>query len=94
MKGAGGLGKSAYVGDLPVLDSKEEGSIWKNVQLYNLTNDLGEKENLALDHPEEVKEMMNLLKLYIINGRSTKGQSLNKIGLKLWPEVQWVTQIK
>jgi hypothetical protein len=31
-------------------------------QLYNLKNDIGEKHNIASEHPEIVKELANLLK--------------------------------
>ena len=43
------------------------------LQLYNLTNDAGEKENLGALYPGKVKELKNLLIGYINQGRSTKG---------------------
>jgi arylsulfatase A-like enzyme len=39
-------------------------------QLYNLKNDLGEKHNLAAEHPEVVKELATLLKKIIEDGRT------------------------
>jgi arylsulfatase A-like enzyme len=39
-------------------------------QLYNLENDLGERRNLALDHPEIVKELAALLRKIRNDGRS------------------------
>ncbi len=40
-------------------------------QLYNLDRDLGETENLWLEHPEKVKELTTLLERINNNGRST-----------------------
>jgi arylsulfatase A len=39
-------------------------------QLYNLKNDLGEKHNIATEHPEIVKELSALLKKIRNDGRS------------------------
>jgi len=39
-------------------------------QLYNLSNDLGERHNLAADHPEKVKELATLLKKIRSDGRT------------------------
>jgi len=39
-------------------------------QLYNLKNDLGERHNLAAQHPEIVKELASLLEKIRRNGRS------------------------
>jgi arylsulfatase A-like enzyme len=39
-------------------------------QLYNLSNDLGEKHNLAAEHPEIVKELSALLKKIRSDGRT------------------------
>jgi len=33
-----------------------------NVELYNLKDDLGQKNNLAKQHPEKLEEMKQLLK--------------------------------
>lgn len=43
------------------------------VQLYNLTDDLGETKNLAAAMPEKVAEMKALLEKLITDGRSTPG---------------------
>ena len=40
-------------------------------QLYDLSKDLGERENLATQYPEKVKEMENLLQS-IIDNESTR----------------------
>ncbi|MBN2632320.1 MAG: arylsulfatase [Bacteroidales bacterium] len=43
------------------------------VQLYNIKEDPSEKINLQAEHPEIVKELTDLLKKYIEEGRSTPG---------------------
>ncbi|WP_082379441.1 sulfatase family protein [Pseudalgibacter alginicilyticus] len=43
------------------------------VQLFNLSKDLEEKHNLQAEHPEKVKELINLLQSYVDAGRSTPG---------------------
>jgi arylsulfatase A-like enzyme len=43
------------------------------VQLYNLTDDIGETKNLAAAMPEKVAEMKALLEHLITDGRSTPG---------------------
>lgn len=91
---SGGGGKWNKAGGLPVLDAGADKPVWKNVQLYDLAADISEKKNLAPRHPEKVAEMMRLLKQYIVNGRSTPGKPSSKDELKLWPEVQWVEQVK
>jgi len=43
------------------------------VQLFNLQEDLQEKNNLALEMPEKVKELTALLEKFVKDGRSTPG---------------------
>jgi len=43
------------------------------VQLYDLTQDVGEKENVHDQHPEVVKRLTALLDRYVAQGRSTPG---------------------
>ena len=43
------------------------------VQLYNLSNDLGETKNLAAAQPEKLAGMQALLERLIVEGRSTPG---------------------
>ncbi len=47
------------------------------VQLFDLENDPGEQNNLAVKHPERVKSMVTLLTKQIDAGRSTPGPRLN-----------------
>ena len=44
------------------------------IQLYNLTKDIGEQNNVYAEYPEKVKELYNLLFECINNGRSTPGK--------------------
>lgn len=50
-----------------------EGSEDEPIQLYNLKNDLGERQNLAADLPERVEEMKTVMERLIQNGRSSPG---------------------
>ncbi len=43
------------------------------VQLYNLRDDIGEKDNLAGQFPEKVQTLTDILQKYIDDGRSTTG---------------------
>jgi arylsulfatase A-like enzyme len=44
------------------------------VQLYDLTEDIGERKNLQADHPAEVERLTQLLRSYVEKGRSTPGK--------------------
>jgi arylsulfatase A-like enzyme len=44
------------------------------VQLFDLSNDIGERINLQDKQPEAVKKLTSLLEKYIEDGRSTKGE--------------------
>jgi arylsulfatase A len=56
------------------------------VQLYNLTDDLGESKNLAAAMPEKVAAMKELFETLIINGRSTPGAvQANDVEVKRYP---------
>ncbi len=43
------------------------------VQLYDMTADVGERKNLQAEHPEIVQRLTALLEKYIADGRSTPG---------------------
>lgn len=43
------------------------------LQLYNLSNDASETHNVAANHPEKVTALLQLLKQWVDNGRSTPG---------------------
>lgn len=60
---------------------KPSAKLWKGledkgeqtVQLYDMTKDLGEQNNLAADMPEKVKSIKELLKKQVEEGRTTPG---------------------
>jgi arylsulfatase A-like enzyme len=45
------------------------------VQLYDLSKDIGETKNVEAEHPEEVARLTKLLEQIVANGRSTPGGS-------------------
>ncbi|MCX6858277.1 MAG: arylsulfatase [Verrucomicrobia bacterium] len=63
--GSGGWGKP---GDA---EAKKQGL--PDVQLYDLSTDIGESKNLQAAHPEIVERLTQLLEQTITNGRSTPG---------------------
>jgi arylsulfatase A-like enzyme len=57
------------------------------VQLYDLTSDVSERENVQAEHPEIVARLTELLKKYIEDGRSTPGPAQkNDVPIKLWKD--------
>ena len=48
--------------------------LFKNTRLYNLSDDLGESNNLVKEFPGKVKEMSSYLEQLIMKGRSTEGK--------------------
>jgi arylsulfatase A len=55
------------------------------VQLYDLTRDIGERENLQSKHPEIVEHLVHLLEKYVADGRSTPGRSqANEVPVNIW----------
>jgi arylsulfatase A-like enzyme len=59
-------------------------------QLYNLTEDPGEKQNLVIQHPEKVDSLKNLLTQYIEQGRSTPGPPQPNDGDYPWEQLDWM----
>lgn len=60
------------------------------VQLYDLSNDIGEKTNLQEQYPEVVQAMTELLTQYIVTGRSTPGSPQSNTGDNWWGELHWL----
>lgn len=48
-----------------------------DIQLYDVTNDLGETKNLQAEYPAVVSNLTSLMQKYIDSGRSTPGNTLN-----------------
>ncbi len=74
--GSGGWGKPGNA------EAKKSGL--PGVQLYDLSNDIGETKNIQQDHPDIVKELTNRLESQVADGRSTPGtKQSNDVGVKL-----------
>ena len=55
------------------------------VQLYNLDEDIGEKNNVCADHPDIVEQLTKLLESYVEKGRSTPGApQANEGRVEIW----------
>ncbi len=60
------------------------------IQLYNLSDDIGERDNLYDKHPEIVEELKALLTQYVRDGRSTPGQRQGNDGRIEWAQLWWM----
>lgn len=58
-------------------------------QLYDLTTDPAEKNNLAAAHPEIVRRLGSALRAMVERGRSTPGAP-QPVALNAWPQVAWM----
>ena len=59
----------------------------QGVQLYNLADDLGERNNRAAEQPERVAQMRTLLEKLITDGRSTPGaKQKNDVRVRRFPQ--------
>ena len=57
----------------------------KEVQLYDLANDIAEQENVANENPEIVDQLLALLKKQVADGRSTAGtKQKNDAEVDIW----------
>ncbi|RAJ07996.1 sulfatase family protein [Arenibacter echinorum] len=55
------------------------------VQLYNMKEDLGEKNNLVAQYPEKITDLIALLESYVSKGRSTLGAiQKNEVEIDIW----------
>lgn len=64
------------------------------VQLYNLKDDIREKNNVYDEYPEIVIELKQLLKKYIEEGRSTEGLPQKNDGEYPWKQLYWMNKIE
>jgi len=56
-----------------------------DVQLYDMVEDIGEKNNLQAEHPDVVQHLLELLEKYVAQGRSTPGAlQLNDTSVDIW----------
>ncbi|MDY0393673.1 arylsulfatase [Virgibacillus halophilus] len=70
----------------------EESSFMPPFQLYDLHSDIGEKVNVALDYPDKVEHLRELLREYVLNGRSTPGKKQKNTGAPYWEELHWMQE--
>ena len=55
------------------------------VQLYDKSADIGETQNVQVQHPEIVRKLTRLLKKYVDDGRSTPGLGqTNDVSVDIW----------
>lgn len=62
------------------------------IQLYDLSVDIGERENVQDRHPEVVEALKSLLTSYVKNGRSTPGARQPNTGSRHWPQLHWLAE--
>lgn len=60
------------------------------IQLYDLSLDIGERQNVYAEHPDVVEELKTLLTEYVRNGRSTPGPKQENTGEVEWPQLWWM----
>ncbi|AWW33223.1 arylsulfatase [Echinicola strongylocentroti] len=60
------------------------------LQLFDLSNDPREENNLQAKYPEKVSELKALLTRYIQDGRSTPGAPQDNDGEKIWEQLWWM----
>lgn len=63
------------------------------IQLYDLTRDIGERQNVQDRYPEVVEELTELLRDYVRTGRSTPGVRQSNAGGTQWEkELSWMNK--
>jgi arylsulfatase A len=62
------------------------------IQLYDLSSDIGEKENVQDQHPEVVEALKTLLTKYVKEGRSTPGAPQKNTGSPYWKQLTWLDE--
>ena len=79
----------------PRPDNKAVSDTLPKYQLYHLTNDPGETNNLYTLYPDTVRIMKKLLSGYIMEGRSTPGQpQQNEGNFENWPQVGFIEKFQ
>ncbi len=62
------------------------------VQLYNLTDDIGETTNLQAEHTNIVEQYRKELAEIVTSGRSTKGKPQKNDGPQKWKQLKWMDE--
>jgi arylsulfatase A len=61
----------------------------ESIQLYDMSADVGEQQNVAAQHPDVVKAMIQEMEQLIEKGRSTAGEAQKNTGApQLWKYLQ------
>lgn len=61
-------------------------------QLYDLSVDIGETNNVIDSYKEEAKALSRILRQHIFNGRSTKGPAQRNNGEAVWDTIRWIEE--
>lgn len=72
--------------------NSEEAKNLPPVQLYNLSNDIAEENNIQKEHPEIVERYRNKLAEIVTNGRSTVGAPQKNTGPDTWRQLEWMNK--
>ncbi|HKL59650.1 MAG TPA: arylsulfatase [Sphaerochaeta sp.] len=75
----------------PQPGSSKEASL-PRLQLYDLASDIGERHNVAIDHPFIVANLQSALKRIVLDGRSTPGPVQKNEGQAIWKTVSWLDE--
>jgi len=63
-------------------------------QLFDVAADPAEKTNVMNQNPEIVQRLGQLLRDYIVNGRSTPGEPQKNAAVNAWPQTRWLEQFQ
>lgn len=69
---------------------KDDTSGLPSYQLYNLTDDIGERCNVIQEHEDIYMELRELLHRRVKEGRSTPGKEQPNEGQQVWDTVRWL----
>jgi arylsulfatase A-like enzyme len=72
--------------------NSEQAKTLPPIQLYNLSNDLGETQNVSAQHPRIVRELTDLMTNYLKRGRSTEGRIRANDGPIFWKQLTWLKE--
>ena len=61
-----------------------------SMQLYNLSKDPAEQQNVVKEYPEKVTQLEALLSKYVVEGRSTPGAPQENDGPERWAQLDWM----
>ncbi|MCR5784999.1 MAG: arylsulfatase [Eubacterium sp.] len=81
-----GSGGNAFPRDM----NKDEVAGLPPIQLYHISEDPGETDNVYDKHPDIVNDMKKLLEKYIKAGRSTPGTNQKNAPCDNWPGLEWM----